>query len=269
MDKQRILQADYLDILFDNRNKQYGGYELRKHYGHRYNISMLLLLSVCTALVLWGWHRNKEVFSAASSTVCPITPPEERVVELTKIIPTEIPQAVPAQQDIIEPPAPRPTEQFTPPTIVHDEEPLTSPPTQEDLATSEPGPSTNEGNPDGVVVSNDNSGTGIVAPPTPPAPVKYAEVMPAFPGDIYQYLGNNTHYPAMAKENGIEGKVVVQFVVNEDGSISGTKVLRHVGGGCDDEALRVVSSMPAWKPGMQNGQPVKVYYTLPITFKLR
>lgn len=98
------------------------------------------------------------------------------------------------------------------------------------------------------------------------------EQAPEFPGgtpEMYKYLGQNMKYPQMAKEAGVQGKVFVQFVVEKDGSITDTKVLRGIGTGCDEEALRVVNKMPNWKPGKQRGKPVRVKYTLPVHFKLQ
>ncbi|MEN8225218.1 MAG: energy transducer TonB, partial [Bacteroidota bacterium] len=86
---------------------------------------------------------------------------------------------------------------------------------------------------------------------------------------LYAYLGNNIKYPVMAKESGIQGKVYVTFVVETDGSITDVKVLRGIGGGCDEEAIRVVSTMPKWKPGKQRGKPVRVQYNLPVRFTLQ
>ncbi|HSG67464.1 MAG TPA: energy transducer TonB [Bacteroidales bacterium] len=98
------------------------------------------------------------------------------------------------------------------------------------------------------------------------------ESMPEFLGgmqELYTYLGNNIKYPVMAKESGIQGKVYVTFVVERDGSITDVKVLRGIGGGCDEEAVRVVQSMPKWKPGKQRGKPVRVQYNLPVRFTLQ
>lgn len=98
------------------------------------------------------------------------------------------------------------------------------------------------------------------------------ESMPEFKGGmqlLYEYLGNNIKYPVMAKESGIQGKVYVTFVVERDGSITDVQVLRGIGGGCDEEAIRVVQSMPNWKPGKQRGKPVRVQYNLPVRFTLQ
>ncbi|HOJ25553.1 MAG TPA: energy transducer TonB [Bacteroidales bacterium] len=99
----------------------------------------------------------------------------------------------------------------------------------------------------------------------------FVEEYPEFPGGdkaLREYILNNIKYPEVARTSGITGTVYVQFVVEKDGSISDVKVVRGIGGGCDEEAVRVVKSMPRWKPGKQRGQPVRVYFTLPIEFKL-
>lgn len=97
----------------------------------------------------------------------------------------------------------------------------------------------------------------------------YVEEMPRAGYNYNDYLANNIHYPYSARENNIQGKVIVRFVVNEDGRISDCSIVRSAGGGLDEEALRVVRSFPRWKPGKQNGKPVKVYFTLPINFTLQ
>jgi len=109
-----------------------------------------------------------------------------------------------------------------------------------------------------------------------PAPVAeeiftFVEEYPEFPGGdkaLREYILNNIKYPEVARTSGITGTVYVQFVVEKDGSISDVKVVRGIGGGCDEDAVRVVKSMPKWKPGKQRGRPVRVYFTLPIEFKL-
>ena len=98
-----------------------------------------------------------------------------------------------------------------------------------------------------------------------------AEIMPEVVGgdiELSKFLSKNILYPKLAKENNIEGRVVVRFVVEKDGTISNTDILRKLGFGCDEEVIRLIKSMPKWVPGKQNGKPVRVYYTLPIVFKL-
>ena len=99
------------------------------------------------------------------------------------------------------------------------------------------------------------------------------EQMPEFPNGgmagLMQYLSKNIKYPTIAQENGTQGRVTVQFVVNKDGSIVDAKVLRGVDPYLDKEAIRVISAMPKWKPGMQRGKPVRVKYTVPVMFRLQ
>jgi protein TonB len=107
--------------------------------------------------------------------------------------------------------------------------------------------------------------------PEEPEIFTVVEQQPEFPGgqgELLAYLGKNISYPPIAQENGIEGTVVVRFVVNETGGISDIQIIRDIGGGCGKEAVRVVKSMPKWKPGRQRGKAVKVYFTLPVRFKL-
>ena len=97
------------------------------------------------------------------------------------------------------------------------------------------------------------------------------EQMPEFPGGVeamMQYVADNVKYPQEARDKNISGRVFVSFVVEKDGSVNEVKVMRGIGGGCDEEAARVISAMPRWKPGKQKGKPVRVSYMMPITFKL-
>jgi protein TonB len=97
------------------------------------------------------------------------------------------------------------------------------------------------------------------------------ENMPEFPGGeaaMRKYIGKNIKYPNLARENKVEGTVYIQFVINQNGEISDVKILRGIGAGCDEEALRVIKKMPAWAPGKQRGKPVRVQFTLPVKFKL-
>ena len=98
------------------------------------------------------------------------------------------------------------------------------------------------------------------------------EEMPAFPGGegkLLEYVAKNIKYPQIARETGIQGRVFVGFVVEPDGSVSNVKILRGIGGGCDEEAMRVIKSLPKWKPGKQRGKAVRVSYQIPVVFRLQ
>ena len=101
---------------------------------------------------------------------------------------------------------------------------------------------------------------------------KVVEEMPEFPGGaakMMEFIQKNIKYPMMARESDIQGRVFVNFVVEPDGTITNVTVMRGIGGGCDEEALRVVQSMPNWKPGKQRGSAVRCSFTVPIIFKLQ
>ncbi len=111
----------------------------------------------------------------------------------------------------------------------------------------------------------------LLEEPVEEKPFAYVEQMPTFPDGqeaMYIYIYSSIEYPEKAKQNGISGHIIVQFVVSKDGSIRDAKVVRGIGGGCNEEALRVVNSMPKWNPGMHNGRYVPVTFTLPIKFVL-
>ena len=98
------------------------------------------------------------------------------------------------------------------------------------------------------------------------------EEMPSFPGgeaELLKYVATHIKYPQIARETGIQGRVFVGFVVEPDGSVSNVKILRGIGGGCDEEAVRVIKSLPKWKPGKQRGKAVRVSYQIPVLFKLQ
>ena len=95
------------------------------------------------------------------------------------------------------------------------------------------------------------------------------EIMPEFPGGTAAFLSSNIKYPTISQETGSQGKVIVQFVVDKDGTITNPEVVRGVDPYLDKEAVRVISSMPKWKPGVQNGKKVRVKYTVPVMFRLR
>jgi protein TonB len=270
MERNALLQADYLDILFDRRNKIYGGYELRKHYPQRVKKAMMgVLVAVCLASAYTVFANRERPHS--------IVPPLAKPVVLQTIEP-EIPQ--PKKQELPDLPPPQTeaaTSSFSRPEIVQDQdvdrkEQLAS---VDDLKDTQIGLENKDGNPTdtdlGIVTTHGTpGGKGVETDATAAssAPLKWVEQMPQFDGDLQAYLANNIHYPEMAREAGIEGRVALQFVVNEQGDISDVRVLKSIGGGCDQEAVRVVKSMPRWKPGKNNGTPVKVLFTLPVTFTL-
>ncbi len=272
MDINKIIRADYLDIVFDGRNKSYGGYELRKKYGRR-SLRAMGLVTVAAAI---GF-----AVPVVASSLAPKAPKlAEKVVVLENILPP-----VPPDRTVVPPPPPPPrtaqpdpppTEAFTPPRVVEDrdvEKPMAS---KDDLKDKAPGPTTGDGagSPFAEIGPEGPGGGGRLQETSDggsgerEAPVRFVEQMPEFRGDLIAWLSANLRYPDAAREMGVAGRSVIEFVVNEDGSIEAARVARSAHPLLDAEALRVVGAMPKWKPGKQNGRKVRVFFTLPIGFEL-
>jgi protein TonB len=263
MDINKILKSDYLDIVFDGRNKAYGSYELRRHYPRRMRNAGLIVVGI-TMLVV------------GSSTIVRAIKTKERpplavmkVYDLKELPPIEQNKQLPPPSP---PPPVRPTVKFTVPVIKPNEDVNKDdmPPDVKELEKVSAGITTQQGDPNGLDPGITEPGTGVVAAPTPPEIFVYVQQMPEAGYDLGVYLAKNIRYPEAAREAGIDGRVNVQFVVNEDGNISDVKVvgIKRLGGGLEDEAVRVVKGLPNWKPGKQNGRAVKVYFTLPVLFRL-
>lgn len=270
MDINKILNSDYLDILFEGRNKKYGGYELRKKYPNRMRNAAIVGIGTIVLAAI-----GPAIASMIPSKV--ETKPVVMMKEVTLAEPPPIdPKKPPPPPPPSNPPPPvKPTVKFTPPVIKKDIEVKEEekPPEQTEMKDAAAGIKTETGDVNGIdpgIVDKPGTGTGVVeAAPPPPAIFTYVEQMPTPSVEIGTYLAQHIHYPEAAKEGGIEGKVILKFVVNEDGGISDITVLRGIGGGCDEEAKRVLAGMPKWKPGKQNGRAVKVYFNLPVVFKLQ
>ena len=250
MDTNKILQADVLDILFDNRNKAYGAYELRKNYHKRLKKSMmivttLLLITVSAPIVASMFDKP---------IVIDLPNDEPRIIKNVEVIIPKVPEPKVPEAKPLKPTDPVNTIANTTPIIEE----------------------ANEGTEVLDLPNNDGEGTAVI--PQEPAPndneifddVDVSQ-MPEFPGgeeELMRYLAQNIQYPKQALDGNTEGRVLIGFVVNKEGEIDDVKVLRSIGDGCDEEAVRVIHKMPKWKPGKNNGKLVNVFYNLPVTFQL-
>ena len=270
----QLNSSDWCDIVFTGKNKSYGAYALRQSSSKRHILAFLVILVFVVAV------------AGLPSFLNAVNPPKEYVQNVTDIYTIGKLDDPVQEEPIVEPsttpPAPPviDSKQFTPPAIKPDEmvdqsKELES---QVELNKSKSLITT-------VTVESGNT-TGIDPgelereqrqitnqPPQEPNKVfDIVEVMPQFPGgnsELMRYLGTNIKYPTIAAENGIQGRVVLKFVVSKDGSISNIQIVRSLDPSCDKEAIRVIKGMPKWIPGMQNGHPVAVYFTLPVLFKLQ
>ncbi|NIG56813.1 energy transducer TonB [Chitinophaga sp. Cy-1792] len=277
MDSAKVLKSDFLDILFDGRNKDYGAYELRRQYNKRLRNSILgtssLFVLLLGGYLAANWVKASEGDLAKKPVIQEIKMEDVKIPDDPKTPPPPPPPPAP-------PPPVKPSVQFTPPVIKKDAEvpPDEEPPKHEDIKDKSISTKTVEGDPNGIDAGllEDSKGTGVVE--APPAPAKeeiftFVEQPPSFPGGeeaLNKYLSKNIRYPRVAQENGISGTVFVQFVVDSEGNIKDVKTVGAAkGGGLEEEAIRVVKTMPKWKPGKQNGRQVSVQFNLPIRFTLQ
>jgi len=250
------------EIVFANRNKSYGAYAIRAAYNSTIFKSLSIVASTMLLFMLGVYvftrvEENISVYTGSNETV--VIPYERLTEEITK------------PKDIIKPAGGPKTNNGSP--VVRDSVPATN-----SVSVTDPNPNPNpNGNPNATGTLT-GSGTGstattfspeIIEPPTPiPAEA------PEFEGGLKalgDFIRNNTIYPELAKEMGLEGKVYVTFIVNEKGEVVDTKILKGIGGGCNEEANRVVNKLPKFKkPGRNEmGKPVKTIMNLPIVFKLK
>ena len=275
MSKIDLISGAWCDLVFEGRNQSYGAYRLRKSTGKRNVWSLLIVL--IAAVVIFSVIAIKNVIQA-NQRVAVTTAVELSSIETKKKQPkVEKKAPVKIEQPKVE--KVKSSIKFTAPVIKKDEDvkPEEEMKTQEDLQKTK----TTIGAFN--VVGNDEVGGEVlkakeeIAQPEPPKEEEnkifdVVEEQPSFPGGagaLMQWLRDNINYPVIAAENGIEGRVIVQFVVSKTGAISDVRVARSVDPSLDKEAVRVVSSMPNWTPGKQNGSAVNVRYTLPVIFKLQ
>lgn len=261
-----LYENKWIDIVFDKRNKEYGAYQIRKSYAKN------AVLGIVFAIVVFSLAVSAPLIARLLSEVIP----EERVVPVDQANMLEEPPPVDEKEPATPPPPPPPplksTVKFTPPVIKPDQEvPDEPPPTQEKLQEVDAGQKTVEGDPNAEVdLSGLEDGTGNVIEEDE-KPFLSVEQMPEFPGGeaaLIKYIQSKIVYPGIARENGIDGTVYLQFVVDKEGKVGNVKVLRGVGGGLEEEAIRVVKTLPKFTPGKQNGRSVPVYYTVPVKFRL-
>jgi periplasmic protein TonB len=278
MDSAKVLKSDFLDILFENRNKEYGAYDLRRQYDKR--VRNAVIGSAALMLIVIGGYAISNYINKLERE----NPDRKPVIEQIKMEDVKIPDDPKTPPPPPPPPAPpppvKPSVQFTPPVIKKDEEVPEDevPPKIKDIENKAISTKTVEGDPNGIDpgLLEDSKGTGVVeAPPPPPKEeiFTFVEQPPTFPGGeeaLAKFLSKNIHYPRVAQENAISGTVFVQFVVDSEGNIKDVKTVGAAkGGGLEEEAIRVVKIMPKWKAGKQNGRQVSVQFNLPIRFTLQ
>ena len=267
MAKIDLTSSAWCDLIFNGKNKAYGAYKMREDSPKRHNIAMLFVVVVALigfsipALIKLATPKQNEV-----TTLSQLEEPEVKQDEMKKVEPVAPP-----------PPALKSSIKFTAPVIkkdeeVHEDDEIKS---QQELTETKVTISIADVKGNDEANGKDIADLKQVVTQAEPEPEKIfdmVEQMPTFPGgnaELMSFLAKNIKYPTIAQENGTQGRVIVQFVVEKDGSIADARVARGVDPYLDKEALRVIKSMPHWIPGKQNGKPVRVKYTVPVMFKLQ
>ena len=294
MSKIDLYDPKWVDMVFADKNKAYGAYQLRKSVSQR-NIKALVILLVAAFIgggyLAYQIKKHKDELAAqeayaAKMELAALEQAKKEQAERKKQQKKEEPKKVEPEKVV---PETRATVKFTAPVIKDDKEVKEEMPPMVKMnrETKAIGTETKEGVEDRNIVADRST---VVTPeqiipkiekPVAEAPkveapkediekkiFTFAEQQPTFKGNVQAWLTSHLQYPASAADNNIQGKVVVKFVVGRDGSVSRAEVVRGVDPALDREALRVVNSMPKWNPGMNNGQPANVWFQLPITFKL-
>lgn len=273
MDINKILNADYLDLLFEGRNKKYGSYELRKKYNRRMFLGAAIAFLLFIAFFLTTLIQPKEEVVAAAPVI--------RDVALAPPPPIDQKNPPPPPPANIPPPPVKPTVKFTPPVIKEDdevqEEDKPEPPKPEEHKVV--GPKNIEGTDDPNAIdpglnTTPGDGTGPIVPAGPKEEQIFRfvdqEAEPPGGQEAFQrYLARNTVYPMAARQAQITGRVTYQFVVDQQGRISNVEILKDIGGGCGDAVKKVLENYSqSWTPAKNNGHPVKSYYTGTFNFTL-
>ena len=277
MSKIDLISNEWTDLVFEGRNQSYGAYKLRKTTGKR-NLWALIIVALAAVLLYLGLQlqrmaeANKKVENTQAVALAKLNTEKkkEAKVEKKEIIRQEPEKVVEQVKSSVK---------FTAPVIKKDEEVK-----EEDMIKLDEVEKSNKAVGAFNVQGNDEVGGEVlkakddIKAPEPPKHVEEEKVfdvveqMPSFPGGnsaLMKFLNENIHYPVVAQENGVQGRVVISFVVERDGHITDVQVARSVDPSLDKEAQRVVKSMPKWIPGKQNGSAVRVKYNVPVSFRLQ
>jgi protein TonB len=259
MEKDSKIDPDFDDIVFYRRNKEYGAYKLRKNYSRNVLISIMISILIMTAPIITPYLNARALQNRQKHV--------ERQVVLTM---ENLDQ--PAEQVVPPPPPPPPStnvvqqQKYVPPQVVDSIKP-------EDINKQMTADQANSqvSDKEAVEVAS-NSKEELTPEMANSEPFLTVQEMPEPPGGmpaLYKYIAENTHYPAIAEENNIQGKVFVRFCVTSKGTIDQISIFKGVDPALNAEAIRVVKTFPQFKPGKQEGIPVPVWFTVYINFTLK
>ena len=263
MSKIDLIDNSWVDLVFEGKNHSYGAYRLRKNTGKRNLASIIIVLVAIVVIMAAVWAKiaienamPKKVAITTDVELSQLAKKKEAKVERKEPVKIEM------EQKVVE--KVKSSVKFTAPVIKKDE----------DVAKTAVAIGSFD------VKGNDEAAGEVLKAkeviaqekPVEEKVFDVVEQMPQFPGGdaaLFEYLSTHIKYPTIAEENGVQGRVIVTFVVERDGSITDVKVVKSVDPSLDKEASRVVAGMPKWIPGKQNGSAVRVKYTVPVTFRLQ
>jgi protein TonB len=258
MATEKINAPAFDDIVFEARNKEYGAYKLRKKYSRTVLVALLIGVLIISTAIITPYINAKAVGDRKAKAELQVEVQLQNLDTPANVAPPP-PPPPPPPADVVQ------QARYVPPVVVD----TIKPEEASQLMTADQAQ---------VEVKNDVA-TEIEAPKEevqeadPEAtPFVVVEEMPMFPGgdiELLKYIGANVVYPEVAKENNIQGRVIVRFCVTSKGGVSQVSILKGVDPELDKEAIRVVNTLPTFKPGKQGGQPVPVWYMVPITFTLK
>ena len=248
------------DLVFENRNKEYGAYMIRKSYNDNLLFALFSAASFIGILAFAAFLFTKNtdkvpnikgqlMLQDSVSIFVDITPPETPERKIEKVVK---PKEITPKSDNLN-------------LLASDDKKDVMIKGNDEVVINK------NGKPDGVDSMPSTIGVNVETPHStlPSDPLPFVDQMPEFNGNLFKYLRDNLQYPRIAAEYGTSGTVVLQFVIENDGSIGNLKILNPIGDGCTEEAIRVVKSMPRWKPGKNHGEPSRVLFNLPVKFTIK
>jgi len=262
MAKEKIKAPPFDEIVFENRNKEYGAYVLRKKYVKYLTIGMLIGIFVTSAAIVGPYINAKAQESYKKRS--------ERQVEIQM-------ENLDQPENMVEPPPPPPppppeeavqTTRYVAPVVVDSVKPEEA----KQLMTADEARVEVKDEDVSLVEVVEEVQEEVKEEEAPTEVFVVVEEMPSFPGGeqaLMEFIYSHIEYPEIAKENNIQGRVVVRFCVTYKGTVDQVSIIKGVDPSLDNEAIRVIKMLPTWKPGKQGGKPVNVWYSVPINFQLK
>jgi protein TonB len=259
MAKEDKMVPAFDDIVFKERNKEYGAYKLRKRYNRTVVFSLFIGIIIIGTAVITPYINAKALENKQKRAERQVEIKMENLDQPTEAAPPP-PPPPPPPADVVQ------QQKYVPPVVVDSVKPedvkqlMTADEAQTEVQNTE------------VVEVQQTVKEEVQEAEPEEVPFVVVEEMPSFPGGdaaLLKYIGEHTNYPEVAKENNIQGRVIVRFCVTAKGGVSQVSVLKGVDPELDKEAMRVVTTLPPFKPGKQGGKPVPVWYMVPITFTLK